>query len=87
MAVYVDTLIDYGWRLGASCHLLADDIEELHVFAAKIGMKRQWFQEGKNNLPHYDLVASKRKIAVDFGAIEITRQELYERLKKARILK
>jgi hypothetical protein len=26
--VYVDMLIDYGWRLGPSCHLLADTEED-----------------------------------------------------------
>lgn len=81
MATYVDDLVDYGWKLGLSCHLLADAEEELHELAAKIGMKRSWFQDGDTHaMPHYDLVASRRKLAVKKGAIEITRQQLYERL-------
>lgn len=78
--VYVDMLIDYGWKLGPSCHLLADDIEELHLFAEKIGMKRTWFQEGKGSMPHYDLTANKRKQAIRMGATEIGRKELTEML-------
>jgi hypothetical protein len=39
------------------CHMFADeaDCEELHIFAKKIGLKRQWFQGD-----HYDLVPTKR---------------------------
>jgi hypothetical protein len=33
MSVYVDSLIDYGWRHGASCHLIADKVSELKAFA------------------------------------------------------
>lgn len=85
MSCYVDMLIDYGWKLGPSCHLLADTEEELHAIAAKIGMKREWFQTGnKVSMPHYDLVASKRKKAVSAGAIEIDRKQLCEMLKKYR---
>lgn len=85
MAVYVDALIDYGWKLGPSCHLLADSEEELHAFAATIGMKRSWFQSGeKHAMPHYDLVASRRRLAVAKGAVEISRKQLCEMLKNYR---
>lgn len=81
MAVYVDMLIDYGWKLGPSCHLLADSEDELHLFANLIGMKRSWFQCGEQHtLPHYDLVASRRILAIKKGAIEITRAQLIERI-------
>lgn len=83
--VYVDMLIDYGWKLGPSCHLLADTLDELHTFAEKIGMKRSWFQMGASgNVPHYDLTASKRKKAVSLGAKEINRKELVEMIKAAK---
>ena len=29
MAVYVDNLVDYSWRHGPSCHLIADSLDEL----------------------------------------------------------
>lgn len=36
-------------------HLVTDGpMEELHVFAEKIGLKRTWFQ-AKKRFPHYDL--------------------------------
>lgn len=68
MAVYVDPLCDHGWRLGKSCHMFADTLDELHAMADKIGMKRSWFQDKR--MPHYDLVASKRKLAVEYGAVD-----------------
>lgn len=69
MAVYVDRLMNHGWHLGPNCHMFADTLEELHAMADKIGMKRSWFQN-KPELPHYDLVASRRKKAIQFGAID-----------------
>lgn len=79
--VYVDALIDYGWKLGPSCHLLADEWEELHLFAQSIGMKRAWFQMGAGGeVPHYDLTKKRREAAVKAGAIEISRKELVEKI-------
>lgn len=75
MSVYVDALIDYGWRLGPSCHMTADTLEELHNMANKIGMKHEWFQISKKGLPHYDLTESRRKKALKLGAIELSRKE------------
>lgn len=84
MPVYVDPLIDYGWKLGPSCHLTADTEEELHEFAAKIGMKREWFQPGDGDQPHYDLTKGKRIVAVKKGAIEIDRYQAVEKLRAYR---
>ena len=50
------------------------ELEELHRFANKIGMKREWFQDRKNS-PHYDLTPKRRKLAVEHGAIEITTKQ------------
>lgn len=44
--------------------------QELHEFAAHIGLKRAWFQEHPW-VPHYDLTPSKRKLAVLHGAKEV----------------
>lgn len=79
MAVYVDPLINYGWKLGPSCHMTADSIEELNEFAVKIGLKTAWLQNDEGEMPHYDLVESKRKRAVKAGAIELTLQQAGER--------
>jgi hypothetical protein len=80
MSVYVDPLIDYGWKLGPSCHLISDDLDELHEFAQKIGMKRSWFQNDNQSLPHYDLTGNKRRQAIKNGAIELTREEMGQRV-------
>ncbi len=78
MPVYVDPLMDHGWRLGPSCHLWADSLPELHVFATSIGLKPAWFQpdtgRGARALPHYDLTASRRAAAVAAGAIPFDRR-------------
>lgn len=79
MAVYIDKLMHHGWKMyGRSvknCHMTADTEEELHMMASKIGMKLVWFQDNKS-CSHYDLMESKKDLAVKFGAIYIedTRQ-------------
>ena len=73
MSCYVDPQMDFGWRLGPSCHLWADTLEELHAMADKIGLKRKWFQD-KPTLQHYDLTVSRRKLAIENGAIELDRK-------------
>ena len=83
--VYVDPLCNHGWRLGPSCHLFADTVDELHDFARRIGMRRSWFQGGR--LPHYDLTASRRARAVECGAIELSRQEAVEKWREIRKLR
>lgn len=82
MAVYVDALIDYGWHLGKSCHLVADSEQELHEFARLIGCKRSWFQQGK--LPHYDLTRYYREAAIARGAGEIDRRGIVRMMRERR---
>lgn len=77
MSVYVDTLFPCerrpNWWWPFACHLYADTTEELHAFAAKLSLEREWFQD-KPFFPHYDLTPSKRKVAVHLGAVEAARQ-------------
>lgn len=80
MAVYVDKLRNWGWKYGASCHLIADTNEELHALAAKIGMRRAWFQ-AKASGPHYDLTASRRVLALAAGAVELDDRAFVEKLR------
>lgn len=79
MSVYVDTLIEYGgsatFRWTHSCHMYADTEKELHKMAAKIGLKRSWYQD-HTSLPHYDLVTSKRELAIRNGAKEHTLKQM-----------
>ena len=69
MAVYVDDAI---WdRHGRKwCHLLADDVDELHRFAREVGIHRISYQgPPKTSAPHYDLTAFERSRAIALGAI------------------
>jgi hypothetical protein len=74
MQVYVDALVDYGWRLGPSCHLHVQpgDEEALHAMADRIGLRRGWFQ-AHGTMPHYDLTEYHRRLAIQSGAIPIDR--------------
>jgi hypothetical protein len=80
MAVYVDSLKDWGWKLrgrtAPSCHMFTDEVDltALHEMALRIGMQTRWFQNTKT-APHYDLVASRRAQAVACGAVEVDRRE------------
>lgn len=58
--------------------MAADDLAELHELAKKIGLKPLWFQDHPR-VPHYDLVSSRRRLAVAQGAVEVTSKELFER--------
>lgn len=77
MALYVDPLIPcvptYQWRWEQVSHLLTDDedLEELHRFAYRLGLRREWFQE--HSVPHYDLTPNKRHLAVRLGIAEADR--------------
>jgi hypothetical protein len=78
VAVWVDPLLDWGWSLGPSCHLLADTAEELHAFAARLGMRRSWFQD-HGRIAHYDLTVRRRAAAVALGALELDRRDSVRR--------
>ncbi|MGJ0510325.1 MAG: DUF4031 domain-containing protein [Methylocystis sp.] len=69
MAVYVDdTRVPYGGM--TMCHMHADTDEELHAMAGRIGVARRW-----RHGDHYDICLAKRALAVQGGAIEITKRE------------
>lgn len=85
MAVYVDDLRDWGWRLGPSCHLIADNLFELHSFAEKVGMDRARFQISNSGIPHYDLTREKRRLAVKLGAIELSNREFVTKMRKLKM--
>lgn len=83
--VYVDALLDHGWRLGPSCHLIGETEDELHRFAVRCGLHRRWFQAPPGaSFPHYDLTESRRKIAVALGAVELDRKTFVEKMRELR---
>lgn len=75
MAVYVDDMKAKFGRM-VMCHMLADTDDELHAMAAQIGVARRWWQSpAKTSGSHYDIALSKRAMAVQHGAIEITMRQ------------
>lgn len=81
MTVYVDDmhLSPMGqFRRMKMCHMQADTTEELLQMADKIGVQRKWIQYPGTWKEHFDICISKRKLAVQFGAKEITMHEMVE---------
>jgi hypothetical protein len=89
MAVYVDnfrTPARVGGIRGRWSHLTADTTDELHAFAATIGLQRDWYQESCKTrcapvgkpCPHwhYDVTDSKRGEAIAAGAKAIDIREM-----------
>jgi len=82
VTVYVDPLQNripnQAWRYSRSCHMYTDgELEELHELAERMGLKRKWFQQHPK-LPHYDLTANMRKLAIRLGAVEASLEEMIE---------
>src|SRR5918995_1476779 len=79
MAILVDELREYpGTTLPfrSWCHMATDgDWDELHAFAARLGLRRAWFQGD-----HYDLPPHGRAAAVALGAVEVRTGELLLRM-------
>ena len=89
MAVYVDDAgIPAEVRDGGRTHrsrwsqLTADTQDELHEFAARLGLRRAWFQPGRpiDGQPspfwHYDLTSPRQAQALALGAISMPSREL-----------
>lgn len=78
MAILVDTAI---WPLGGRrwAHLVSDtSFDELHRFAASLGIPVQAFQGD-----HYDVPTDVRREAIDLGAEAVSCEELVRRLRAA----
>lgn len=85
MAVYVDNMkAKYGTMI--MCHMLADTEQELHKMADIIGINRKWHQYPGTYKSHYDISLVKKKLAIDNGALEVTRKEIGQILKKRKAL-
>lgn len=84
MAVYVDEAM-WRWQGLQWCHLLADDIDELHRFAARLGLARSSYQgPPKTSAPHYDLTGFERRRAITLGARPCSREEIVVVLRRIR---
>ena len=86
MTVYVDEIQTWPTTIrcfrAGSCHLMADDLDELHAFAARLGMRREWFQPASS--PHYDLTPKRRAKALELGAVFVPAREQARRRIAAR---
>ena len=52
-------------------HLVSDSsLEELHQFAAELGLRREWFQ--MKSIPHYDLTGEVYELSIERGAILVS---------------
>jgi hypothetical protein len=79
--IFVDTICEYPKEAvvakarrygGRWCHMWCDgNVDELHRMAEQIFLKREYFQNVEG-FPHYDLVESRRKLAIQFGAQEVS---------------
>jgi hypothetical protein len=89
MTVYVDALMHSGWQMHGrpiqSCHMFTDaeDLDELHVIAKAIGLRRAWFQ-GRASTPRYVLTPGKRAQAIIAGAVPVGRSEAVRIWRKLR---
>lgn len=78
MSVYVDHAFaagDWGQWSGGG-HMQADTLGELHAFAERVGLRREWFQSkpGRPENDHYDLTRARRELAIELGAISEERR-------------
>ncbi len=77
MTVYVDDAripAKVGKLERCWSHLMADTPEELHAFAAQLGLKRSWFQDHRP-FWHYDVTDGMRQRALALGAQPVTSRE------------
>lgn len=89
MAVYLD-----DWRQPARLgpvtdrwsHLVADSDAELHAFAARLGMRREWFQHkaSRPHQAHYDVPERVRHHALALGAVPVTWRQVGRMLRRRR---
>lgn len=78
MTVFVDDPI-WLWKGRKWCHLMADEIDELHRFAKLIGLHRLSYQgPPKTSAPHYDITGFERDRALRLGALPCGRAEIVE---------
>lgn len=83
MSVYVDSMRALFGRM-KMCHMVADTHDELMAMAARIGVDARWIQDAGTHREHFDIALSKRALAVDAGAVEVTFGELGRILNKKR---
>ena len=89
--IFVDPLSNYGFVLDSrrtrktwkTCHMFSDknSKNELLNIAQLINMKSSWIQKSRRGIWHFDLIESKRNLAIKNGAIPVSRREAVKILK------
>jgi len=70
MTVYIDDMYRYAigqFKGMKMSHMISDEEDELHIMAARLGLRRAWHQGD-----HYDVPLDARARAIALGAVEIT---------------
>lgn len=81
MTVYVDD--SKTFIAGAiCCHMFADTLDELHAAARKIDLGLFAFTKGEV-LAHYNVSMSKRRKAIEQGAVAVNQNWLRNRISEA----
>lgn len=83
MPVYVDDMKASFGRM-KMCHMMADTTEELLAMADEIGVAHRWLQKAGTPHEHFDIAMTKRRLAVQAGAIEVTWREIGEMIRARR---
>lgn len=91
MTIYVDAPTTYPWvtlRYKTFSHMWSDEsADELHAMAARLGLRRAWYQEKAGPLSppkmklfrnHYDVTPPKRTLALRYGAVAMEGRDFYE---------
>lgn len=83
MPVYVDRA-RIKYRHMKMSHMIADTREELLAMIDKIGVNRRWIQQKDTYKEHFDICASKRELAIRYGAIPVSPMVLAKILARKR---
>lgn len=81
MTVYVDDMEAKFGRM-IMCHMMADSKEELLAMVDAIGVNRRWIQKEGTIYEHFDVSLSMKRRAIDRGAVQLTRRELYMKMRE-----
>lgn len=77
MTVYVDCSTHPLGRM-VMCHMIADCTEELRAMASRLGLRETWIQKEGTYQEHFDVCATKRRRAIDLGAVPLSNRKLAE---------
>ena len=84
MVIVDDMRAQYGRMV--MCHMLADTTAELMLMADTIGVDRKWLQAPGTLREHFDICKSKRVLAVQAGAQEVTMHGVMDLMRRKRDL-